>query len=541
MNTTAQEAQSGEKFDVAILGAGMAGGMLGAVLARNGVKVLIIDAGTHPRFAVGESTIPYTSSMTRIIAERYQVPELEALASFKGIQEKVAPSCGRKQNFGFVYHSEGHPQDPEQINQLVVPAWQRTETHLFRQDTDAYLFNLAVGYGAVPRVATKISDIEVFPEHGVLLRSDKGEEFHASYLVDGSGFRSPVAEKFGLRETPTRARAHSRTLFTHMVGVTPFDDAEAARSHKQPSPWHNGTLHHVFDGGWLWVIPFDNHDGALNPLCSVGLTLDERKFPAEPGVSGQEQFDAFLARFPEIAEQFAGATAVRPWVATGRLQYSSTQTVGERYTLTAHAAGFIDALYSRGLTNTLEVVNSLAWRLIEASKDGDWSTERFAYIDSLQQGLFDVHDDLVYCSFVAFRDYDLWNAVIRVWESTSIMPTVTIDRAYRTYMAERDDQVFLNLEKRDVPGLPSPVGQDIVELLAFTRGLCQQVEAETLDPKAASAQLFERLQQSDFLPAPFELGSPDNRCFDATEALVQSAVKWAATDAPAHIAQLFAR
>jgi FADH2 O2-dependent halogenase len=121
------------------------------------------------------------------------------------------------------------------------------------------------------------------------------------------------------------------------------------------------------------------------------------------------------------------------------------------------------------------------------------------------------------------------------------MPTVTIDRAYRTYLANRDEQVFRDLEKRDAPGLPAPVGQDIAALLAFTRGICQQVEAGTLDAKDASAQLFARLQQSEFLPAPFELGSPDNKCFEATPALIQSAVAWAAEDAPAHIAQLFAR
>ncbi|HEY3478689.1 MAG TPA: hypothetical protein VGL02_07290 [Streptomyces sp.] len=281
--------------------------------------------------------------------------------------------------------------------------------------------------------------------------------------------------------------------------------------------------------------------GRPQPAGSVGLTFDERVFPKQDGVSAQDEFDAFMERFPEIAEQFKGATAVRPWVSTGRLQYSATQTVGDRYCLTAHAAGFIDALYSRGLTNTLEVVNALAWRLIEASKDGDWSKERFAYVNDLQQGLFDIHDDLVYCSFVAFRDYDLWNAVVRVWESTSIMPTVTIDRAYRTFMANRDEQVFRDLEKRDAPGLPAPVGQDIAALLAFTRGVCQQVEAGTLDAKDASAQLFARLQRSEFLPAPFELGSPDNKCFEATPALIQSAVAWAAEDAPAHIAQLFAR
>ncbi|KNB52152.1 NAD(P)/FAD-dependent oxidoreductase [Streptomyces caatingaensis] len=527
------------RHDVAILGAGMAGGMLGAVLARNGVKVLLIDAGVHPRFAVGESTIPYTSAMTRVIADRYEVPEIAPLAGFHGVQEKVSPMSGRKQNFGFVYHREGRPQDPREINQLVIPEWQRTESHLFRQDTDAYLFNLAVSLGAEARLATRIQDIATGPD-GVLLRSDRGEEFRAEYLVDGSGFRSPVADAHGLREEPTRARHHSRTLFTHMVGVTPFDDAPAAAAHKQPSPWHNGTLHHVFDGGWLWVIPFDNHEGALSTLCSVGLTLDERVFP-KPDVSPQEEFDAFLRRFPEIAAQFTRARAVRPWVGTGRLQYSATRTVGERYCLTAHAAGFIDALYSRGLTNTMEVVNSLAWRLIEASRDGDWSTERFAYIDGLQQGLFDVHDDLVYSSFVGFRHYELWNAVSRVWEATSIVPTMTLERAHRAYRETRDDRVLRDLERTDTPGLPAPAGREIAGLLEFTRRTCQEVESGALPPERAAEDIFARVRATTCLPAPFALGDPDNRCFEATPRLVAEAAEWAENEAPAHIAPLFSR
>ncbi|MFE9140271.1 NAD(P)/FAD-dependent oxidoreductase [Streptomyces tubercidicus] len=531
------ELRDDKRYDVAILGAGMAGGTLAAVLARNGVKVLVIDAGVHPRFAVGESTIPYTSTMTKVIAERYQVPEIAPLASFRGIQDKISPMSGRKQNFGFVYHREGKPQDPEQINQLVIPEWQRTESHLFRQDTDAYLFNLAVSYGAEGRLATRIQDIDAGAD-GVVLRSDRGEEFHAEYLVDGSGFRSPVAEKFGLREEPTRARHHSRTLFTHMVGVTPFDDAEAAAAHKQPSPWHNGTLHHVFEGGWLWVIPFDNHEGALSTLCSVGLTVDERVFP-KSDQSPQEEFEAFLARFPQIAEQFTDARAVRPWVGTGRLQYSATRTVGERYCLTAHAAGFIDALYSRGLTNTFEVVNSLAWRLIEASRDGDWSTERFAYIDSLQQGLYDVHDDLVYSSFVGFRDYELWNAVSRVWKATSIMPTMTLERAYRAFLENRDDQVLRDLEKSETPGLAAPAGRDISQLLTFTRELCQQVEAGTVPSGQAAQEILARVRETEVLPAPFELGASDNRCFEATPELMQRALEWGRNEAPERIKSLF--
>jgi tetracycline 7-halogenase / FADH2 O2-dependent halogenase len=529
---------SSDHYDVAILGAGLAGAMLGAVLARNGVNVLLIDAGTHPRFAVGESTIPYTSTVTKIVAARYRVPEIEALSSFRNIQDKVTPMCGQKRNFGFVYHREGRPQDPAQTNQLIISERQGTETHLFRQDIDAYMFQVAVRYGAEPRTGTRVTDIKVEPDHGVLLRAQDGEEFSASYLVDAGGFRSPVTAAFGLREEPTRARAHSRALFTHMVGVTPFDQAPSAGAHSQPIPWHHGTLHHVFDGGWLWVIPFDNHDGARNGLCSVGLTLDERVYP-KPDCPAQEEFDAFLRRFPDIAEQFTSAKAIRPWVSTDRLQYSSTRTVGDRYCLTAHAAGFIDALYSRGLTGTLEVVNALAWRLIEAARDGDWSTERFEYIDSMQQGLFDVHDDLVYSSFVGFRDYELWNAVLRVWKAVSILPTVTIQRALRAFGQSGDDQVFRDLEKTDTPGLPAPVGHDVTALLTFTRQTCEAVESGALPAGEAAERIFGYLRQAPCIPPTFELDNPASKFFEVTPAMLGRTREWAASQAPAHLADLF--
>ena len=538
MNGTPHQSPPGDHYDVAILGAGMAGAMLGAVLARNGVKVLLIDAGTHPRFAVGESTIPYTSAVTKIVAARYQVPEIEALSSFSNVHEKITPMCGRKQNFGFIYHREGNPQDPGQTNQLIISERQGYETHLFRQDTDAYLYQVAVCYGAEARSGMRVTDIKIEPDCGVLLRTDTSEEFHASYVVDAGGFRSPVAAAFGLREEPTRARTHSRALFTHMVRVTPYDQVPSASSHTQPIPWHNGTLHHVFNGGWLWVIPFDNHEESRNGLCSVGLTLDERVHP-KPDCPPQEEFDAFLRRFPDIAEQFTTAKAIRPWVSTNRLQYSSTRTVGDRFCLTAHAAGFIDALYSRGLTSTLEVVNALGWRLIEASRDGDWSTERFAYLDSMQQGLFDVHDDLAYCSFVSFRDYDLWNAVLRVWKAVSILPTVIVQRALRTFLETRDEQVLRDLEKTDTPGLPAPLGHDVAELLKFTRQICQAVESGSLPPGEAAERVFARVGQAPFIPPAFELGDPANKYFEVTPAILGRTREWAMSEAPAYVAPLF--
>ncbi|MCA9947769.1 MAG: NAD(P)-binding protein, partial [Anaerolineales bacterium] len=42
-------------FDVAIIGSGMSGSALGAILARQGQRVVIFEAKAHPRFAIGES------------------------------------------------------------------------------------------------------------------------------------------------------------------------------------------------------------------------------------------------------------------------------------------------------------------------------------------------------------------------------------------------------------------------------------------------------------------------------------------------------
>ena len=149
-----------------------------------------------------------------------------------------------------------------------------------------------------------------------------------------------------------------------------------------------------------------------------------------------------------------------------------------------------------------------------------------------------MHDDLVYCSYVGFGHYDLWNAVIRVWKATSIMPTMTVERAYRTFMESRDDQVFRDLEKSSVPA-SEPVGADIRDLLTFTRQSCQQVESGSLPAAEAAARIFGRVQHSAFLPAPFELGAPDNRCFEATPTLIQQAVEWGRTRAPEHVSRLF--
>ena len=155
-----------------------------------------------------------------------------------------------------------------------------------------------------------------------------------------------------------------------MVDVPCYHKVSASkREYGLPFLVSEGTLHHIFRGGWLWVIPFDNHPQSTNPLCSVGLMLDPCVYPADSSLSPEEEFYSFIERFPAIRSQFRAAKAVRNWTRTGRIQYSSQTIVGNRYCLLGHAAGFIDPLYSKGLYATSMSISLLAHLLLNAQRD----------------------------------------------------------------------------------------------------------------------------------------------------------------------------
>ncbi|MBO0820333.1 MAG: tryptophan 7-halogenase [Nocardiopsaceae bacterium] len=523
-------------FDVIILGSGLAGSSLGAILARADQRVLILDAGKHPRFAIGESTIPYTSFLLRLLAERYEVPELKYLATFEGVQAKIAPTGGAKRDFGFLYHRRGEEQRIGEANENVTPKVASTENHLFRQDVDAWMASVAVKYGARLLEETRVGDFE-FDDGGVTVISERGDRWRGRFLVDASGFRSPLARKLSLREEPTRMRHHSRSLFTHMTGVLPYEDLVSPRgAHGNVRPWSQGTLHHVFDGGWLWVIPFNNHPRAVNPLVSVGLSLDPRQCP-DPGHGPEEEFRRFLADFPSIARQFAGARPARPWVSTGRLQYSSRQTVGYRWCLTSHAAGFVDALYSRGLSNTFEIIQALAWRLLDALRDDDFSVERFKQVEELEQGLLDFNDTLVANSYIAFRDYELWDAWFRLWSLQSRLSIFAAARAYGRFARQGDTGAVDQLERLGIRA-SIPDYAPVRDLFAQADRELRAVAENQADPQATARRVRGLLADASFLPAPLRMGDPDAKVIHISPARMLGALRWARREAPPEVGEL---
>ncbi len=399
-------------YDVAIVGSGIAGSSLAAILAKHGLSVVVLEAGSHPKFAIGESMILETSETMRVLAEFYGVPEL-AYFSSENYLSKIGTSHGVKRHFSYLHHAPGETPDASRALQAVIPKEPHGhELHLYRQDVDAFLTVCAVKYGATVLQNTLVTGLEV-EDDGVTLTTKAGR-IEADYLVDAGGFRSLVAEKFGLRDFDLQT--HSRALFTHLVGVPDFHAVAGSKTdYGLPFSVHEGTLHHIFEGGWLWVIPFDNHARSTNPLCSVGLLLDPRVHPEKSDLTPEEEFFEFIAQFPAIAKQFENAKAVRAWTRTGRLQYSSHRVVGDRWALLGHAAGFVDPLYSKGLYTTYASVSVLADLLLEAAETGDYSAAHFQPLESLTLAYVKANDRLVANSYKAFAHPKLWNVYSVMW------------------------------------------------------------------------------------------------------------------------------
>ncbi len=484
-------------FDVAILGNGLSGSMLATILGKQGVSVVLMDAEQHPRFAVGESTIPHTSLVISLLAEKYGLPELEHLVDAERLAKHVTTTCGIKRHFGYVYHRPGQAYDPKEGLQFGTSA--RDENHWFRQDTDAYLHNLAVHYGAVPRQKTKVTGIEI-DKQGVKVQTSTGEEIRARYLVDGTGYKSIVADRFGLRENPTRLKHHSRTLFTHMVDVPPFDEA----NNPLPISYHKGTLHHCFERGWFWVIPFNNNPLSTNPLISVGLTIDPRRYPKPENMSAEQEFNEFLKLYPDVAEQFKDGKAVRPWVSTGRLQYSSKQTVGHRYCLMSHASGFVDPLFSRGMFNTVEVIYALLDPLLEALKTDNFDDEAFRHVDQQQQRVLDYNDDLVNGSFISWTDFDLWNAWLRVFGLGTFLAEFHLMNGMSDYTRTGDPAYLKGATKN--PIFCDFEDPDYATFFRYSVEVVEAVEAGRLGAKDAAKRIFD-LADSYAFPVPIRKDS----------------------------------
>src|SRR5581483_6783750 len=156
----------------------------------------------------------------------------------------------------------------------------------------------------------------------------------------------------------------TRALYAHFADVGRMEDLTDSRG--APYPPDNAALHHLFDGGWIWVLRFENG------ITSAGIAAEEWLADELRLAEGAAAWQRVLDRFPTVRAQFEAAEAVLPFVTHGRLSYRCRQVMGDGWAMLPSAAAFIDPLFSTGFPLTLLGIH----RLGEALRE-DWGTDRW--------------------------------------------------------------------------------------------------------------------------------------------------------------------
>jgi FADH2 O2-dependent halogenase len=115
----------------------------------------------------------------------------------------------------------------------------------------------------------------------------------------------------------------------------------------------DAAVHHIFDGGWVWVLRFNNG------VTSVGVAATS-DVAAELGLrEGEPAWRRVLDRVPALRGQFEGAVACQPFRYMPAVSFRSSAVAGERWAMLPSAAGFVDPLLSTGFALTLMGIERL--------------------------------------------------------------------------------------------------------------------------------------------------------------------------------------
>lgn len=359
--------------DLAIVGSGFGGSILAMIARRLGARVCLLERGRHPRFAIGESASPLAGILLEQLADRYDLPRLRPLSAF-GTWQRAYPdvTCGLKRGFTYFRHDDGRPyrRDPDRTRELLVaasPSNELSDTHWLRSDVDHFLVREAIALGVEYQDGVQLDGIDQAGETVVLSghRGARPLRLVSAFVVDASGPRGFLSRALNIPDRGFDGYPPTQALFSHFTDVERCDrmpdygverdttvDGEAP-----PYPMDDAALHHVFDGGWMWVLRFGNGVTSAGVAVTDGLAAELRLSEGEPA------WQRLLARFPSVRAQFAHARPIREFTWMPRLAYRAAIVAGRGWAMLPSAAAFVDPLFSTGIPLTLLGIERLAQAL----------------------------------------------------------------------------------------------------------------------------------------------------------------------------------
>jgi FADH2 O2-dependent halogenase len=323
------------EVDLVVVGAGFGGSLMAMIAHRLGLSVVLLEQGRHPRVVIGESTTPLSNLLLERLSATYDLPRIAPLAKW-GSWQRAYPqiACGLKRGFSF-FHEAG------QLLVAASPHDDIADTHWYRADVDHFLVMEAARVGVEYRDRVRIESLDFF-EGGAELTGQAEEEvfrIRARFLIDATGPRGFLHRTLGLVEDSLPGMPATESLYSHFTGVTRTENEGEA-----PYPVDDAAVHHIFDGGWVWVLRFNN--GVTS--AGVAATSD---VAAELGLrEGEPAWQRVLDRVPGLKKKFDGAVA---------LGFRSSAVAGGRWAMLPSAAGFVDPLLSTGFALTLMGIERL--------------------------------------------------------------------------------------------------------------------------------------------------------------------------------------
>lgn len=422
--------------DVLVVGSGFAGSLTALLLHKIGLQVMLVDARSHPRFAIGESSTPVSNLILESLGRQYGLDWLIPLANYSSWKSQAPElGVGLKRGFSYFHHQPGIPfrPDPLHANELLVSASHGpddADTHWVRADFDHHFFQQAQSAGIPCFEQTRLGPLHqnnpgwqvtgYSSEHLTLAEpAENGPALWnctAKFIIDATGDGGYLTKQLGLPDESASLHTWSRALFAHFTDVEPWETiyrAAGGSTADYPFPADDAALHHVFEQGWMWNLRFDHG------VTSAGFCLTT---PIDPALSPQQEWDQLLARYPSIGEQYRNARIIAPGkslIRTGRLQRCIGQAAGPGWALLPYAAGFIDPLHSTGNAQTLVGIERLI-RAFEIHWNKPAFENQLAEYDRLVR--LEIHhmDRIVAGCYRGFDDFPRMVAMSMFYFATSI-------------------------------------------------------------------------------------------------------------------------
>lgn len=319
-----------QSVDVVVAGAGPAGSTTATLLARTGVRVLIVERGTFPR---SKACSEYVSPGAGATLERMGVlADVEREATRLTGMRIVSPAgrsfVGRfTSDAGFVpFRPWGLALPRSRFDTILAEAARRAGATLYERS---------------------IVESFVATASGVTVRVRRGTTVHAvraGLLVGADGLQSRIAAQMGV---PRRSGARRVALVGHATGVRDMADV--------------GEMH-VGQQGYAGLA------AVADGLTNVAVVVPTCGLPRAG--STLARLVEVLRRFPAVWSRLSAAQWHGPALAAGPFGRRTVRATGNAVTLVGDAADFFDPFTGEGIFAALRGAELLVPHVITALAAG---------------------------------------------------------------------------------------------------------------------------------------------------------------------------